>query len=169
MQRGSVSCAVDGPVKISPQLLRHRLSREKPGYLPNRCKTGRGVLPRGLCSHLRYVPLHVCVRKFSVCTNKSRVKNARPKTYLPNSAPTFAICVSKFHKWSTRIVEHGNVYLSSSHPDHQICSSGPEKSPPPQRGKKRKEKFGPFCFAPKRNETWEHRDNGQDSVFHVCA
>lgn len=45
---------------------------------------------------------------------------------------------------------HGNVYLSCSHPDHQICSSGPEKHSPPHRGKKGKKSLALFCFTPKK-------------------
>lgn len=68
-----------------------------------------------------------------------------------------------------RIVGHGNVYLPCSHPDQQLCSSGPEKHwlCKLSLSHTHTHRLALFLFRSEKTETREHRDNGQDSVFCV--
>lgn len=69
---------------------------------------------------------------------------------------------------------HSNVYLSRSHPDHQICSSGPEKHcappthPPTEERKKGGKLLALFCFTPKKLK-FEHTETKGRTLFSMFA
>lgn len=69
----------------------------------------------------------------------------------------------------------GNVYLSCSHPDHQICSSGPEKHYPPNTTPPREgggggggKRLTLFCFTPKKQKLERTETKGR-TLFSMHA
>lgn len=67
-----------------------------------------------------------------------------------------------------RIVGHCDVYLSCWNPDHQICSSGPEKHCPLQRGKKGGKRLALCCFTPKKMKLERTQTKGR-TLFSMQA